>query len=290
MKGCGFAAVRDLLLYVVIAGAFAWLLAGDDEKLLELIAPAAFCAAPFWIALRLIAGVAQVLRERSMLRRTDEPPRDGDVCALAGIIRATSLLRAPLSGVECIAFSSAVHTWIRVGSRQSQVTLYEALAVTPAVVDTRAGSFRLLAVPTFDFDSELLDAKTASRSAQSLFTRPEIKKARPPRGRLAEQWSDDDGSYRYEADYTTSPIDLNNCTFTESLVRPGEQIILIGRYSAAHGGIVADENWANVTRIMKGDATAAIASLTRRAKRYVIAALLFCAAGVAMFMLIRDAV
>jgi hypothetical protein len=292
MKGCAVAALRDFLLYLVGAALMTTAFVSGGATLSDAIAPAAFCAIPLWIGLKFLFGISQPLREKRMLARSEQPPIDGALCAISGTIHASSPLHAPLSGLPCTAFRYAISAEMGKGKNRRQMRMYEGTAVTPSTIHTKAGTYRLLAVPMFDFESELLDRATAMGNARGVIEDTKFEKPRPAmsKSRLEEEWSDDDGAYRYEVDHTSAPLPLEECRFEEFVVSQGEEITLFGRYSASRGGIVADASWANLTRLMKGGAPVIVAALGRRIKKYAIAGVIFTLVGVAAFMLISRGV
>ncbi len=58
------------------------------------------------------------------------------------------------------------------------------------------------------------------------------------------------------------------------MIAQGEQVCVLGLYSAARGGIIPDPNWANQTRVIQGDGESGVEQLGSRARRYVIGALI----------------
>ena len=288
MKGCALALLRDFLLYLIPAGLIAYRFMSAGARLSDALAPAAFCAIPFWIGLKFLFGIRQPLREKRMLARADRPPSDGAQCAISGMIRARSPMVAPLSGLPSAAFRYAISAEVGKGKHRHLARIYEGTAITPSTIHTTTGTYRLLAVPTFDFESEVLDRERALSNARRLLATTKFEKPRPAmsKSRLQEEWTDNDGAYRYEVDHTSSPIPLENCRFEEFLLQQDEAVIVFGRYSARDSAIVADASWANVTRVMKGKVPQILAALDRRVRRYAIGGVVFCAVGFGVLLLI----
>jgi hypothetical protein len=288
VKGCAFAALRDLLLFLASAAAFVMVILKKGGGVTDAIGPSLLCGGILWIGLKLLFGIAHLIREKAMLGRRHAPPADGELCALSGTIHAVNPLQAPLSGVNCAAFRYTISAIVGRGKNRTIAPIYEGVAITPSTLRTRAGSYRLLAVPTFDFESELLDTEAAQRNARIHIERTKFEKPRPAgsKSRSAEEWSDDDGAYRYEVSHTETLISPEEWRFEEFVMKPGEEVTIFGRYSVERGGILADANWANKTRVMKGNADLILAALNRRIRSYFIWGVFFTAASAGVFMLI----
>ena len=285
MKGCAVAGLLDLLLFAAGWALLTWLKVANGVVLNDALGPGFLLAVPLWMGLKLLHGAWQILREKKMLDRRNELPVEGERCALSGTVHARSPLRAPLSGVPCSMFRYAILGVVGRGRNRTIATIYEGTAVTPSTIRTSTGSYRILAVPTFDFESELLEQETSVQNARQLVeeTTFEVPLSARARSRSAEEWSDEDGDYRFDMSNTTAPPPLEDCRFQEFAVKEGEEVTVMGRYSVTRGGIVADANWANKTRIMKGPVERVVVSLNRRVRRYVIGGVVFSGIAIAAF-------
>jgi hypothetical protein len=241
------------------------------------------------IALGLLFGIAKPVRERAALRRclAGKRPSEGERAGIAGTIEPAAsgeTLRAPFSGVDSLAYRYEIYEMRRIGKSSSKVTYFEGVALVPSVVTSAAGRFPLLAVPTFDFGAEEVEP------GKALFHWTEHAKAAPfepdPKKRtLEKEWTDDDGRYRCEKRWpmpADAPIEA--CRFRETLVRPGEKVYVVGRYSEAKGGIVPDPNWARDTRLMKGDGDAVFRQLGRRIATWAVVGVLSGAAAAGILL------
>ncbi len=227
-----------------------------------------------WIGLGLLVGIRQPVRERAALAGclAGRRPADGERTGIAGTIDAAGeLLRSPLTGTACLAYRYEIYLYVGHGRRRTRAVYFEGVALVPSVVSTPAGSFRLLAVPEFDFGREDVDAQRAlfhwsEHVKTATFETPEAA-----RKTLAKQWTDDDGAYRSEKRHPTDgEVPLEECKYHEDLIRKGDPVYVVGRFSESRGGIVPDANWANVTRIMKGDPDAILRQLGARTVRYAV--------------------
>lgn len=288
MKGCAVAGLLDLILFIAAMTPFARSIMQQGGGVTDALGPSLLCGGILWIGLKLLFGIAQPVREKRMLARRHEQPLDGKQCAVSGTIHAARPLRAPLSGISCVAFRYAILAIVGRGKNRNLAPIYEGVAVTPSTIRTPSGSYRLLAVPTFDFESELLDGEVARRNARAHLDSTTFEKPRPPRSksRLAEEWSDDDGSYRYEVSHIEQAVPLDECRFEEFVVKQDEEVTVFGRYSRERAGLIADANWAHRTRVMKGSADLIVTSLSRRVRNYFIWGVFFTALSRGVYMLI----
>lgn len=217
-----------------------------------------------------------------------QPPIDGQIGVITGEIHAQgTAMRAPLSDVPCIAFQYEIFKHVRSGRQGHKAVYYKGIALTPSTIRTKSGSYKLLAVPTFDFESEFLAHDATVRRAAALIRTANFEAPQKPftRPAIENQWSDNDGSYRLEIKHATTAFDLETCSFSEFVVKDGEAVCVFGRYSAARGGIAADENWANETRIMKADGATIVAALGSRVARYIVWGLIACGASATIAIL-----
>ena len=285
MKGCA----RTFLLQVLgfLAAAFAvmaFLRAVHGRPPSTSIGVSLLTAFFVCVALGLLFGIAKPVRERASLRAcaSGRRPRDGDRTSIVGTIDSVAgseRLRSPFTGVECLAYRYEIFEMRRVGRTDSKATYYEGVALIPSIVTAPPGTFRLLAVPAFDFAADEVEP------GKALFHWREYEKTAPfepdPKARtLEKEWTDDDGRYRCEKRWgMPADVPIEGCRFRESLVVPGEKIFVVGRHSESKGGIVPDANWAHVTRIMKGDVDVVLRKLGRRIVTYVVVGVLSAAAA-----------
>jgi hypothetical protein len=236
------------------------------------------------VALGLLFGIAKPVRERASLRSglAGKRPTDGGRASIVGTIDAVAAndkLRAPFTGVECLGYRYEIFEMRRIGKTDSKATYFEGVALIPSIVTAPSGTFRLLAVPAFDFGADEVEP------GKALFHWSDYAKTAPfepdPKTRaLEKEWTDDDGRYRCEKQWGMPPdVPIESCRFRESLVVPGEKVCVVGRFSESKGGIVPDANWAHVTRIMKGDGDEIFRKLGRRIVTWGIVGIVSAAAA-----------
>jgi hypothetical protein len=284
VKGCVRALLFQLFGYLAVSGAVAFLLKNrwgfPPARILGVSLGAGFLA---WLAMSFLVGVARLAREMSALHHnlSGKRPTDGKRAVIAGTIDASGLkLRSPLSGTDCVAFKYAIFRTISVRRRHRRL-YYEGIGLTPSVITTNAGTFRLLAVPAFEGE-EGVETETSLRNwAEHVATAP--FESEPSRRILEKQWTDDDGAYRCEIRHPAAgEIPLAECGFRESLIRPGDKVYAVGLYSESRGGLVPDLSGAKESRIVKGDPDAIRRLLKQRMVWLLIGGVAFCAAAAAV--------
>lgn len=280
MKGCARSLVLAFAAYLAIAAVIAWLLHQFFGLSPRLSWPAAFGAAVFgWAGLSLFFTIPERLRERGSIRAClrGERPVHGRQVGLVGTIDAVGpLLRAPLSGTECVAYKYAISMLQTGGNRRRIVPMVEGMALTPSVIASPCGSFRLLAVPAFDGGGPAFSDEVAMRNAAELLRTGRFETA-VARGDLERELTDDDGAFRRDRNLGPADLPLAECSFREDVVRPGEKVYVNGFYSEARGGIVPQPNWAKQTRLLRGDIEEVTGQLQRQIRNYAVGAVICCA-------------
>ncbi len=284
MKGCA----RSLLLQLagflaVLAGVLAFLQFRYALHPGKVLGPAFFAAIFGSIGLGLFASIRKPVSERAALAGclAGRRPADGKRTGIAGTIEAAGgLLRSPLTGTECLAYRYEIYLYVGQGRRRTRAVYFDGVALVPSVISTPAGSFRLLAVPEFDFGREDVDPKQALvHWSEHVKTAP-FETPEAARKTLAKQWTDDDGAYRSEKRHPTDgEVPLEECKYHEDLIKKGDRVYVVGLFSEARGGIVPHANWANVTRVMKGDPESILRQLKSRIVRYAIGGVVFLGAA-----------
>lgn len=283
MKGCARSGLIGLAGYLATAGAVMFLLQQryglPPSKTLGVSIFAGFFAFLTW---SFLVAIFQPLRERSSVRDrlAGKRPVDGERTGFVGTIDAVGEgLRSPLSGKDCVAWKYEIYQILGGGGRMGarKATYFEGIALVPSVISTPSGSYRLLAVPTFDFGAENIEPASAARNASEHIRTARFEESRRT---LEKQWTDDDGAYQSEKRYPTeSEVPLEKCLFREDLIRRGEKVYAVGLFSEARGGIVPHPNWAKETRIMKGDGESVLRQLGQRIRKYFVGSVLAAAAA-----------
>lgn len=83
-----------------------------------------------------------------------------------------------------------------------------------------------------------------------------------------------------------SPLPSPWACFSGSRSRSGgDRVYVVGLFSESRGGIVRDPNWANETRVMKGDGETVLRQLGSRIVRYAVGGVVSLAASAGIIAL-----
>lgn len=287
MKGCARSLFMGLAVYLAIAGAIAWLLharfALPLERTWQVSAGVGFLT---WVGLTFLFGILEPVRERSSIRAclSGKRPADGKRVGIVGTIDASGpRLRAPLSGADCVAYKYTISKLVKTHRRSHVATFVEGTALAPSVITTPCGSYRLLAVPTIEPGGVEFSRETAISNARELLRTAKFgPEGTAARGTLEKQWTDDDGAYQIDRNYTTEEFELEKCVFKEDILPPGGKVYAHGLFSEQRGGLVPHPNWAKETRILRGDGEEVARKLGRKIRNYAVGGVVCCgiAAGI----------
>ena len=235
-KACGTA----LLIYaacVVVAGAV--LYRRNPDSIL-----AAFIAGiPLWFGITYIWEVVRRIKMAAMIRRAlgGEGPRDGQRIAAIGRISPNGeALLAPFSKTRCVIYDYKIVT----GFTSDDSNLYVGFAQIPSTIQTRQGSIRLFAHPDLKLREDVVPRDSAMPHAQEFvqatqFSETGLGNLGSSITTLMDAYKDDDGNIRYD-NRAPSAQGIERAYFSEKLVRPGDEVCVIGQYSAQRNGIVPD--------------------------------------------------
>jgi hypothetical protein len=216
-----------------------------------------------WAAIGLLASAAGRWREHAAIRSgaAGVAPVDGRATVLVGTLQPLGTpLRAPLDDTPCVAYSYAISIDRGSGRRRTVATIARGTGLTPSVVVTSTGSYKLLVVPEIEADEP-----TTSREQQlSRFLEYAGRTTFTPRAGSADellaQWDDTDGDYRSDVAY--APLDsiaTSHWILAQRHVPVGTRACVFGRYSRSQGGIV--NPLGGVARIVGGSPERVAASL-----------------------------
>ncbi|HVE69823.1 MAG TPA: hypothetical protein VNI54_00535 [Thermoanaerobaculia bacterium] len=274
MKGCA----RTCLLWLVGWAAAAYAFYNYFVKIRDFGPPmywasviAGLCVA---MAVGYVIGIGQAWRERKMLLDAmgGTPPPDGKWAAVAGTIHSISPITAPISGEESVTYEYKIYRTEGRGKSSTQVTYFDGKALTPCTIATRSGSVRLLSVPAFQ-DIELSEVpwQEAVEKATGYVRRTEFRMRDQDKNSVDEESTDDDGSYRRDRRHSADDVDLrDDFRFEEKRIANGEQVCAFGLFSRQRGGLIPHPNWANQTRLMRGNAIKVADKLRARMIKYAV--------------------
>lgn len=212
--------------------------------------------------------------------RPGAPLRDGKRVAVIGTIHAaTSSLHAPFSRTQCVAYHYKVVSM----KGEHPHTDYEGFALVPSYVSTESGQVKIQAYPDLEVPEDPArgpDAKAAAREFLDSTTFFPIRKegVKKAIGEMKKLMADDDGSMRY--DHRMDPVtdSLDDCRLTEKLIRGGDSVCVLGRYSEEKRALVPDPDAImHAATIKKGEPVSFRRAAFRKVFSTAIAAVIFAA-------------
>ena len=274
-QACGVA-LGIYAICVAIVAAFLWR-RSPDHMLVSFVA-----AIPLWFGITYIWEVFRRIKTTAMIRRAldGDAPRDGQKIAAIGRITPNGeALVSPFSKTPCVIYEYKIAT----GFTSDDSNLYTGARQTPSSIQTRYGAIKLLAHPDLKVKEQTVPREIAVPNAEEYINSAEIRDTgignltRSIKD-LMEAYKDDDGSVRYDNKtmYTgTGSLETNY--FVEKLVRPGDEVCVIGLYSAQRGGIVPDlkSPLVNQTTLEPGGGDAPLNRARRGTIGYAIGACIF---------------
>ena len=237
-----------------------------------------------WMAVLYFAGIHMKIAKAKMIHRglSGATPNDGEKIAAIGRISAVGgeTLTSPLTRTPCVAYKYD----IRQGTGTDDFTWYEGFALTPSVIQGRMRTIKLLAWGDLSLPWEFIPADTVYANADAYikntrFEPPTAVNIRATINKSIEIYKDDKGSVRWDqVGVRTESPNLQVSAYRERLLEPGDTVCVIGRYSAARGGIVpSDSPFADPVSIESGEEESFVRSANRGAIGYTIGALIFSA-------------
>jgi hypothetical protein len=215
-----------------------------------------------------------------MIRRalSGDAPRDGKKIAATGRITPNGgALVAPFSKTPCVIYEYKITT----GFSSDDNNLYIGAAQTPSTIQTRQGSIRLLAHPDMKMKEQTVPREVALPNAHEYirstqFRETGIGNITSSLKELLDAYKDDDGSVRYD-NKVAGAQSIDTAFFVETLVRPGDEVCVIGEYSSQRGGIVPDlkSPLINQATLEPGSGDAPLRRARRGAIGYGIGACIF---------------
>lgn len=188
-------------------------------------------------------------------------PRDGANAVLVGTIEASGLpLRAPLDGSTCVAYAYEIKDDRGTGKQRTISNIARGVALAPAAIVTRTGSYRLLAVPALEASEPSLTRSQMIANFERYARETTFIDKKDAADELLAQWADADGDYRSDVAYARlEGIETDKWVLQQQHLPPGSQVCVFGRYSAERRGIVPSA--AGTVRVIRGNPEQVAASL-----------------------------
>jgi len=277
-----------LLILVALIGGYWYLLHGHIEPpaLWWSVGIASFF---MWISTGALRTAAMAARDASRVSSqssfagfSGEELTDGETVTIVGRVRALgSPLRTPFSDQPAVLYSYEIEHISQDRESTSTAKDYSGFALAPTAIDSSRGSINLLGFPLLEgFPKTTLDTDTARQNAaayiaSTAFT--DMQGFHP--GQIYQQirdvLTDDDGHLRKDWKMTEDR-DLSDKSLTEQIVAPGEQVCVIGSWSAAKHGLVPGGT-DGVIQLLRGDPQKVGSNLWGKCIRNVIGGLIVAA-------------
>ncbi|HEX3069899.1 MAG TPA: ankyrin repeat domain-containing protein [Thermoanaerobaculia bacterium] len=283
-RGC----VLTLLILVALLGGYWYLLHGKVEPpvLWWSVGIASFF---MWISTGALRTAAMAARDASRVASqssfggfSGEEMTDGETVTIVGRVRALGTpLRAPFSDQPAVLYSYEIEHVSQDPESTSTAKDYSGFALAPTAIDSSRGSINLLGFPLLEgfpkttIDTDAARQNAAAYIASASFT--DMQGFHP--GQIYHQIRDilteDDGHLRKDWKMTEDR-DLSDKTLTEQIVAPGEQVCVIGSWSAAKHGLVPGGT-DGVIQLLRGDPQRIESGLWGKCIRNVIGGLVVAA-------------
>ncbi|MCP4662316.1 MAG: hypothetical protein GY856_43515 [bacterium] len=224
-------------------------------------------------------------REIGVLARCDRGRlTDGEPAVVRGrILPAGPVIEDPFSGGECLLFRYQISHWTR-GTSSGRSHFYDALGIgmTSCVVRNQRVSVKLLGFPLLDFaGTRIEDLGRAREYVASADLSPRRTVYPEQEHELRLNQLEEGGTLRYELvseswdrRFPEPESEDYERELEVKVVRPGEEVCIVGRYSAAHGGLVPEASYRSdlQIRLLKGRGERIRQVLTRRTAGYLLLA------------------
>jgi hypothetical protein len=198
----------------------------------------------------LIRGYGRGDRSRSAVlarARIGEVPRhDGPIVATGTVGAEGQTLRAPISGIDCVAYQYRLYTsqWLP-GRKYREVPVYWGYASLPFRLDSPSRAFRIIAMPRLVAEATQHDSAEARERARShvAATRFEPKEAlggiaSSAATMVSELTSEPVGPVRRDWQATGIDFPFEELRIEENVVPLGATVSVSGRWSSERGAIV----------------------------------------------------
>jgi hypothetical protein len=237
-------------------------------------------------------------RERAQLDRalTGAPYDDGQRIAAVGPILALGApVPAPFSGDPCVFCAWEVsHKSSSPGKKYTlqDVKDFSGFLMTPCVVQAPRGNVRILGFPTLEgFPNEAQRNKINFPRARAYLESTPFEKVNAPKAfsEVEDLVADEHGHLRKDWRMAGDDFVLTHKVHTleERIVKDGETVCALGRYSAEKKGLVP--GFGSGLKLIRGDSTAVRETLTDYFKGFAaLGVLLFLVSHFVLFLYVTD--
>ncbi len=248
--------------------------------------------------LGLLYPFVEAIRAKGRLKKSTMAGmwRDGESIAVAGVVVPEApLLKAPISGTECVAYSYDIHHFSEVGKNSKRrISDFSGFGCTPFVIHTQTGPVKLKGCVHLDFKEEILTEDSNYKNAESYVLTTQFTQVKGL-GPLKDMFSnmrdfltDEDGVIQKNWGRIGPCGSMRDENLAEQQVKPGDEICAFGIFSSTRRALVSDSEVAGLlpVRLIKGEISTVNSVLTRRAIGYFLGAGFVLAFSVACFWLI----
>ncbi|HEX5033333.1 MAG TPA: hypothetical protein VFW62_02530, partial [bacterium] len=211
-----------------------------------------------------LRNIVTTWRKTGAIRRAEQglAPEDGKLSAAIGRIEPDGApFQSPLSGRPCVAYDYKIYHEDPMAAHRPERddNFYGGLAMCPCSVHAPLGKFRLLGFPMLEHVPPQFRPTNSSRenfakhAAQAFF-----EDARSMKGiwdqlsKVEDILLDDDGALRKDLRLGDDPANWQGVKFREQLVEPGEEVVVLGKYSALRGGFINESKLGTVNDLYPG--------------------------------------
>jgi hypothetical protein len=209
-----------------------------------------------WLGVLFAVGTVQRVREWRLIRDafTGAPRGEGETVAVIGRLSATGSPEiSPMTATQAVAYKYKI---TRPAGKNTQ-TLYEGFALAPSAIYSNNGIVKLFAFPDLKVKARVLKGAEIEGVMRDSIARTSFSRFGAHFTDIMEGLRRDLGNDqgRLHVDHSfTEDTDIRGALFSEWVVKPGDNVCVIGRYSAARQAIVPDPHEPlNLTSLTVGD-------------------------------------
>ena len=237
-----------LLMYAVIAGVIGFAVYRRSGPGGGAIAAALIGGFFVFLGISYILGIGTKIAEARIVGRAlnGVPPVDGKKYAAIGRIQPIGgrTITSPFTKTPCVCYGYEI-TKMSTGRNSGSYRVYHGFALTPSTIQSGTTSIRLLAYPDLQVPKSHPAGLQILQNAQEYvasvnFHEQTGKSIGESFKEWMEQFKDDDGSIKVDDRIGKVDPPLDDAFYMEQIVRPGDEVCVIGLYSAQKGALVPD--------------------------------------------------
>jgi hypothetical protein len=213
--------------------------------------------------------------DRAIIAEPEGPPVDGELVAITGNVEALGQpLVAPFSGQTCLAYDYVIEHRNSLSESDGGVVVdREGLALAPCAIRSGVRLITLLGWPGLEsFPTSVPDRARAERFVVSTkFEKRGDLDALLQWGEVGRVLDAHGGAVRKDWSHTFYDVGNHTASFTERILPPGEEVTVIGRYSASKNALLPEPHMSAI-RMFPGTKRRALAAVLESRKGNMIGA------------------